>query len=74
MQVVEHEQHGAAGAGGREQRDGGVQHAQPLDVGLSRRRLSEAGDALREIREQRKQLAAAAVELDAQLVDGQAAA
>jgi hypothetical protein len=70
VQVVEHEQDGRGLGGGVQQRGGGLERAQPLDLGLGGGRLGDAAwQAGRELGQQLDQVACACAELDAQLVD-----
>ena len=69
VHVVEHEQHRRRRAGGLQQRRGGLQRAQPLDLGRGGRRLDDAGQARVERRQQPHEIARARAELDPQLVD-----
>ena len=69
VQVVEHEQHGRRRAGGLEQRRGGLERAQSLDLGRGGRRLGDAGQARLERRQQPHEIARPRAELDPQLVD-----
>ncbi len=69
VHVVEHEQHRRGRAGGLEQRRGGFQRAQPLDLGRGGRRLGDAGQARVERRQQAHEVAGARAELHPQLVD-----
>ena len=69
VQIVEHEEHGRRRARGLQQRGGGLQRAQLLDLGLGGRRLGDARHARGELGQQRDQVARTRTELDAQLVD-----
>ncbi len=70
VQVVEHQQHGHRLAGGLQQRGGGLERAQPLDLRLCGSRLGDAaGQAGRELGQQLDQVACTRAQLDAQLVD-----
>jgi hypothetical protein len=69
VQIVEHKQHGPRCARGLQQRCGGLQRAQPLNVGLGGRRFGQTRQPRGELRQQRDQIAGMAAELDAQLVD-----
>ena len=70
VQVVEDEQHGRRLAGGLQQRRGGLQRVQPLDLGRGGRRQCNSGQPRVELRQQPNEVARARPELDPQLVDG----
>jgi hypothetical protein len=59
VQIVEHEEHRRRRPGGLQQRGGGLQRAQLLDLGLGGRGLGDARDARGELGQQRDQVARA---------------